>query len=101
LNRRRHFAQKAVRASGLPEDIVLGMPRILVRGGSSLLLENHQGIIEYTPDRLRVRTLLGEATVEGNGLTLSELGENDLMLSGEIACITLKNGGAHGKSGLV
>ena len=86
---RRHTLRRAVQAAGIPEDIVLGMPRVLLRGDSSLLLENHRGVLEYAPERLRVRTSLGVMTVEGEGLTLTALGDTDLMLTGSIRGVTL------------
>lgn len=86
--KRKHALRRFVQASGLPEDVVLGMPRVLLRGDSSLLLENHRGIVEYSAERLRVKTALGMIVVEGNSLTLSELGENDLQIAGVIRSIT-------------
>jgi len=98
---RKRALRRVVQASGLPEDVVLGMPRVLLRGDSKLLLENHRGGVEYGPERLRVRTALGILTVEGAALTLSQLGENDLLLSGTIRSVTFAEGSAHGKAGLV
>lgn len=99
--RRRHLVQRAVQATGMPEDIVLGMPRILLRGKSQLLLENHQGVIEYSSDRLRIRTMLGVVTVVGDCLMLSELGENDLMISGTVHSLDLGGGCANAKGRMV
>lgn len=93
--------RRAVQAAGLPEDILLGMPRILLRGDSMLFLENHQGVIEYAPERMRINTALGVLTVDGEALELSELGENDLMLKGTLHSVTFTEGGAHGKARMV
>lgn len=102
MKRDRRVLRRAVQAIGAPEDIVLGMPRVLLRGDRVLLLENHKGVIEYGPDRLRVNTALGILTVEGRDLTLSALGEEDLMLTGAIRGIAFSGRGAHGKAaGLV
>lgn len=84
----RDIARRAARAAGLPED-VLGMPRLVLRGDRELMLENHKGIVEYAPERLRVRTELGVMAVEGEGLTLASLGECDLLISGLIRLIRL------------
>jgi len=79
--------------------VMLDLPRMLMRGDSTLLLENHRGVVEYGPERLRVRTALGMVTIEGRGLVLSQLGEEDLMLSGVIRSVQIQEGG--GKAGLV
>jgi sporulation protein YqfC len=99
--KRKRIVRHAVQAMGLPEDVVLGMPRVLMRGDSMLLLENHRGVLEYAPEKLRAITALGMLAVEGESLVLSSLGENDLLLTGTIHSVTFAGGGAHGKSGLL
>lgn len=47
-------------------------------------MENHQGIVEYGPERLRIKTAAGVVTIEGDGLALAALGETDLMVTGGI-----------------
>ncbi|MCL1964829.1 MAG: sporulation protein YqfC [Firmicutes bacterium] len=97
--KRKRALRQVVQAAGIPEDIVLGMPRVLLRGDSVLLLENHRGVVEYGPERLRVSTALGMLVIVGKGLTLSTLGEEDLMLTGAIQSVTFGEGGR--KIGLV
>ncbi len=91
--------RRAVQAMGLPEDVMLGLPRILMRGDSTLLLENHHGVVEYGPERLRVRTALGMLTITGRELVLSALGDEDMMITGVIRAVEIAEGG--GKAGLV
>jgi len=97
--KRKRMLRRAVQAAGLPEDIVLGMPRVLLRGDSMLLLENHRGIVEYGPERLRVSTALGILLIAGENLMLSSLGAEDLLLTGAITSVAFTEGGR--KAGLV
>ncbi len=99
--KRGRLLRRAVQAAGLPEDIVLGMPRVVLRGDSLLFLENHKGVVEYSPNRLRIKTSLGIVIVDGEELVLSALGENDLMVTGLIRDIVFHEGGAHGKPRMV
>ncbi|MDD7445948.1 MAG: YabP/YqfC family sporulation protein [Clostridiales bacterium] len=85
----RELFRRMVCAAGLPEDVMLGMPRMVLCGGRRMLMENHQGIVEYGPERLRVKTAAGVVIVEGEDLTLASLGETDLMVTGEIRRIEL------------
>ena len=85
--KRKRILRQVVQASGLPEDVILGSPRILLRGDRTLFIENHQGVVEYSAEKLRIKTLLGVLSVEGSSLTLSALGEEDLMLTGTIKSI--------------
>ena len=86
--KRKKVIRRVVAASGLPEDVVLGAPRVLLRGDRVLFIENHQGVVEYSAEKLRMKTMLGVLSVEGAALTLSELGEEDLMLTGTIKSIS-------------
>ena len=86
--KRKKMVRRVVQASGLPEDVILGAPRVLLRGDRILFIENHQGIVEYNADKLRIKTLLGVLSVEGATLTVSELGQEDLMLTGTIKSIS-------------
>ena len=85
----RELFRRMVCAAGLPEDVMLGMPRMVLCGGRRMLMENHQGIVEYGPERLSVKTAAGVVIVEGEDLTLASLGETDLMVTGEIRRIEL------------
>lgn len=79
--------RQVVQASGLPEDIMLGDPRILLRGKSNLLVENYQSVIEYGQDTLRIQTSLGILTVNGAGLILTAMGGEGLQVTGKIQSI--------------
>jgi sporulation protein YqfC len=54
-------------------------------GEERLLVENHEGIVEYSLERVRVRTACGLLEVEGSGLTLNHLGAGDLLVQGKVA----------------
>lgn len=73
----------------MPDDILLGAPRLLLRGDGYLFVENHHGVIEYGGTRLRMRVRFGEILVEGEGLALSSLGGADLLVTGQIRVVTL------------
>ncbi len=81
---RRERIRRVVCAAGLPEDVMLGAPRVIICGRGRMMMENHQGIVEYGPEKLRVQTAQGIVSVEGENLTLASLGEEDLMVTGEI-----------------
>ena len=72
---------------GLPEDVMLGLPRLVVHGNTSLSLENHKGVLEYTSTRIRLRTGIGTLTIQGEGMALAQMGRHDLLLRGSIQSI--------------
>lgn len=71
----------------LPKEITLNMPKINMIGNNQMLVENHRGIIEYTPSLIRVNSTIGVIRIQGNELSLRNIGAEDIMISGEIRSI--------------
>ena len=59
--------------SGIPEDAWGCGTRITMMGKSCVLAEGHQGVVELSPDRIRLRTRHGIISILGIGLELREL----------------------------
>jgi sporulation protein YqfC len=70
--------------AGLPEDVIYGVPKVVLVGEERLLVENHEGIVEYGRERVRVRTSCGLLEVEGLELSLNHLGAGDLLVQGRV-----------------
>lgn len=87
MKKGRKRAIRHVQQLGLPEDVVLGLPRLVLSGDTSLMLENHQGVVAYGDTVIRLRTACGILTVEGESMTLAQMGKHDLMLRGTIRAI--------------
>lgn len=71
----------------VPQDIVLDLPRITLVGSQQLVLENHRGIIEYSPTRVRLALAQGELAVTGADLALVSLSEEEVIVTGNIRAI--------------
>jgi len=69
----------------IPPDIVLDLPRLTMLGNQQLLVENHKGIIEYTPVLVRIKLNLGELKVIGTNMVLSNLQSEQILLDGSIS----------------
>ncbi len=76
--------RKTMRSVGLPEEVVLGTPKLTLSGMNHMTLENHQGILECGDDTVRVRTSEGILCVKGKGLTLAHLRASVLSVEGDI-----------------
>lgn len=83
---RRHKGNLQAMAAFLeiPPDIVLDLPRLTMLGNKQLLVENHKGIIEYTPALVRVKLSQGELTVSGDGLSIGNLQLEHILVEGTI-----------------
>ena len=68
----------------IPQDIVLDLPRITMLGNKQLLVENHKGIIEYTPSLVRIKLNQGELRVAGKNLMLGNLQIEQILVEGTV-----------------
>lgn len=73
----------------LPKDLVLDLPRVTLLGDMQLIVENHRGIIEYTTERVRISTGLGELVIEGKDLALRAIFSEEIAVDGKIRAISL------------
>ena len=49
-----------------------------------MLIENHMGILRYAADEAQLITGAGTLRVTGEGLTLRQLGQEQVMISGTL-----------------
>lgn len=68
--------------------------RAVVTGGRRALIENHTGILEFSPERIRLAARDGEITVLGAQLQLAEVRPRSLIVLGRIDAVTLPGEGA-------
>lgn len=84
----RDFQRKVKRqfseAMELPGDVILDLPKIIIIGDIQLFIENHRGIIEYTPERVRVSVGEGEVAVSGENLMLRNILPDELCVEGKV-----------------
>ncbi len=77
---------------GLPPEVTLKLPLIMMVGGKSLILENHRGILEYSRERIRIRLIKGEITLVGQNLTIGNISDEEIQIKGEIIGLTFSEG---------
>ncbi len=71
----------------LPREIMLNLPKISMVGNNQLLVENHKGVIEYTPQRIRVNSTVGVIRMQGVDMKLKNIAVDDIIITGEIKMI--------------
>ena len=80
--KRENLAEKASDFLDLPGSLVTSLPRIEISGGRQLLIEQHKGIIEYSPSEISVNAVNGIIWIRGEGLELRAMTEKQLLISG-------------------
>ncbi|MFC5405116.1 sporulation protein YqfC [Cohnella soli] len=68
----------------LPQDVVLDLPRITMIGGLQVTVENHRGILHFSPDNLRLAMDNGEMEVTGQNLIIRNIGAEEVFVEGNI-----------------
>lgn len=69
----------------LPAEILPGVPRVTMSGGSEVLVENHAGLRSYSQSCIEVRGRNGFLRISGDGLELAAMSKTDIVIRGIIA----------------
>ena len=72
----------------LPADLVLNVPRITLTGREDLLIENHRGIMECQPQRMRINLARGYLEITGQSLQIRSLCAEEIQLTGTVEQMT-------------
>ena len=68
---------------------VAGVPKTTWVGRRQLQIENHQGIVEYTSRKIRVRTAMGQLVVTGSRLKIGSIFGGEIVIDGQITGVEL------------
>jgi sporulation protein YqfC len=71
----------------VPADALGTVPRVTLTGSTSLLVENHGGVLEYGERLVRIRTGRRELAVEGEGLRIRAMDRHGITVTGRIAAV--------------
>lgn len=74
-------------ALDLPRDVVVDLPKVTVIGYLQVTVENHRGIIEFTPQRVRIAAGEGAVEIHGQDLTLRCILPDEIILDGRIEAV--------------
>jgi len=72
----------------LPGEITLNLPKIIMIGHSRMLIENHKGVIEFTPLKIRLNSGIGVIKIEGIDLNLKNIAADDIIVTGKIKTVS-------------
>lgn len=69
---------------GFPEEVVSGMPRLILHGKERVMIEQHRGIVTCQEDIIRFQTTCGILSIHGSKLEIRQYGPVDAMIHGQI-----------------
>ena len=76
------LSESLAELAGLPKDVVMDLPKISVSGDREIFIENHKGLVLYSPGEIRVRMKGGIITVKGVGLSIISIEYNNILING-------------------
>lgn len=76
---------------GLPEDVVLGTPYLFAKGNHSLSIENHKGIVDFSPNCIKIRYNKGYILVTGSYMEIVSYSLEEIVLKGNLDGISYYN----------
>ena len=90
LNRdsRTQWRSRLAGALDLPGDVIVGLPKVTVIGYLQATVENHRGIIEFTPHSVRIAAVEGAVEIHWADLTLRCILPDEIILDGHIEAVT-------------
>ncbi len=80
-------------ASGMPKDVILGVPLVTVIGQNETCIENYRGILEYTEKFIRIQTKLGKIHITGKELQIEYYTNDEMKIIGQVERIEFLEGG--------
>ena len=71
----------------IPGEAAAGMPRVTITGMSRVHVENHRGLLEYSPEAIVVNTGGFRISVKGTRLDISAMSDMELVITGSIKTV--------------
>ncbi|SDI34156.1 sporulation protein YqfC [Natribacillus halophilus] len=72
----------------VPADVTMGVARVTMIGQLHVYIENHRGILSFSPQRVHLRLFEGELIVTGQDLIIKRILPEELILEGTIEQVT-------------
>lgn len=81
---KKEWKSKITENTGLPKDVLLGLPYLFISGQQEVRIENFRGIIEYTDRIIRIQTKLGKINVCGQKMQIQNYSNDEMIIVGYI-----------------
>lgn len=77
-------------ACGIPKDISLDQPRMIISGNKELYIENYKALLSYDSSSIVVGRRHFGIVVSGKDLEIKSIRRDDILITGEILHIEYK-----------
>ncbi|MEE1042622.1 MAG: YabP/YqfC family sporulation protein [Clostridia bacterium] len=78
-NRLERFAD----ALEMPKDVISNCSKITTYNDNQIIIENYKGILEYTDEKIRIKTPNKILCLSGLGLFINAITDTDILIEGK------------------
>lgn len=68
----------------LPADVIMDLPRITIIGQLHIYIENHNGVLSFSKEELRLMLKQGQLSIRGKDFVLKTILPEEILLEGQI-----------------
>lgn len=87
LKKRKGLCENIADRLDLPEDALLGAPKLTVTANCRALIENHCGILEYGTEQIQICVKRGKIVLRGSELRLEAMNKGELLICGKLQSV--------------
>ena len=84
------IAQRLLTKLDVPTESILNAPRITISGSGRVLVEGHQGLLEYSDERIAAAGPGCRILIKGEKLGLVTMNRRELVVSGRLWAVELE-----------
>ena len=88
--KKRNYNNKIDRMLELPQEVYSNVPKIIITGFEEMIVENFKGILEYEEFFVRINTHIGLININGYGLSLENMTDDDIKVKGKIESLDIE-----------
>lgn len=91
MKKKNNKIKKLNKILDFPEEISSNEPKITIMGFEKIMVENYKGILEYENFYIKLKSYCGAININGFNLTLTEMTDENLLITGNIESIDLES----------
>lgn len=86
-NRKKPRLERLADAVDLPKDIIPNCAKITTYSDNQIIVENYKGIIEYTNEKIRIKTGGKILCISGSDMCITAITDCDILIEGKFSSV--------------
>lgn len=84
------WMQRIADCADLMDETLPGRPVVEITDDNRVLVEKHNGVIEYSNEQICAKVHYGTVTIRGKSLEFTKITREQLVISGSIECVSIQ-----------